>query len=158
MNIHKLGVLHNDLHEGNIRLDKEEDKVWIVDFGNAREHKCEHAPIYLGRDIPERSTFKCPELYDIAVETRTWCDYGKRQKKSFVFCDIICLLSSGLHEVMGATISLTLVDCWEDLYNYTPNNLPEEERDNRAKEEYKKVVELKSESTIFVHLRHVADR
>lgn len=77
MILHQQGVVHNDFHERNLRLDKEGDKAWIVDFGEACSHKCASGELTIGGEVPDRAKFSCSELYDIAVDTRMWVDYGK---------------------------------------------------------------------------------
>lgn len=77
MILHELGVVHNDFRERNIRLDKEGDRAWIVDFGEASSHKCASEDFFIGGEIPDRSKFGCSELYAVAIDTRMWVDYGK---------------------------------------------------------------------------------
>jgi predicted Ser/Thr protein kinase len=45
LRIHNHGIIHGDLHEVNIRIDPVKKRTWIIDFGRARAHKCEHPPV-----------------------------------------------------------------------------------------------------------------
>ncbi|KAH8920637.1 hypothetical protein BT69DRAFT_1336248 [Atractiella rhizophila] len=56
LQIHALGVVHNDVHEGNVTMD-EQGNVYLIDFMFSRMHKC-----------PGES--KCEELIDVRKKLR----------------------------------------------------------------------------------------
>jgi hypothetical protein len=64
------GLQHNDLHEGNVRLDGVAKKAWVVNFASASEHECTHQPVILGGIEPNVYKFGCMELFEMARATK----------------------------------------------------------------------------------------
>jgi tRNA A-37 threonylcarbamoyl transferase component Bud32 len=74
---HACGLRHNDLHERNIRIDKEAERAWIVDFEMAEKHECKHQPVAVGDVEPFFWKFGCPELFELAVVVKIWVTLGE---------------------------------------------------------------------------------
>lgn len=74
--VHDCGVEHRDLHDRNIVFDNSLKHAYIIDFGHAMRHECEHPPICPGQDKPLPLDFECEELYKFASKMRVWLDYG----------------------------------------------------------------------------------
>jgi len=118
--LHASGLQHNDLHERNVRIDRELEKAWIVDFEMASKHTCEHQPVVLGTPEPHFANFGCSELFALAVVCKIWISLGH-----VYFCDNQVLLKN-IYE-------------WEDLVPYTDPTWPEEKRRKAAQLQFQNI-------------------
>lgn len=71
--IHKAGVIHGDVAERNVLVDKE-GRVSVIDFEEALKLECDRArPIPgLGDFGPDKDDFNCDELWELGWAMRMW--------------------------------------------------------------------------------------